>query len=149
MKYYFAYGSNMDASQMARRCPDSKLVGPAFLNDYRVGFTIFSPRRQCGCADVVYSAGSVAPGLLYEVSDVDIESLDRYENVTESIYRRIEVRVATQDGTSVPCYTYEVVHKSPGLSPSKDYIGIMRRAAEQFSFPQEYQEFLANTKTID
>lgn len=149
MMYYFAYGSNMDAGQMMQRCPDSKLVEPAFLHDHRVGFTIFSPRRKCGCADVVHSLGSVAPGLLYEVSDTDIESLDRYENVADDIYRRIEVQVAPQSGKTVPCYTYEVVHKTEGLSPSKEYLGIMRRAAEQHSFPQEYQDFLARTPTID
>jgi hypothetical protein len=31
MRYYFAYGSNMDEKQMASRCPGSQLVGRARL----------------------------------------------------------------------------------------------------------------------
>jgi hypothetical protein len=38
--YYFAYGSNLDPAQMARRCPGATLVGPAQLANHRA--------RLCG-----------------------------------------------------------------------------------------------------
>lgn len=149
MKYYFAYGSNMDESQMRERCPESQLVGPALLKDHRVAFTIFSPRRKCGCADVVPSPGQTAPGLLYKVSERDIENLDHYENVADNIYRQIEVQVVTNDGTTIPCVAYAVVHKEDGLRPSRAYLGIMQDAANKFSFPEEYRRFLERVLTMD
>ena len=139
----------MDEVQMRERCPESRLVGPALLENYRVAFTIFSPRRKCGCADVIPSPGQVVPGLLYEVSERDIENLDRYENVANDIYRRIEVQVITHHTVVAQCQIYEVVHKTEALLPSKEYLGIMRDAANKFSFPDENRRFLAETVTVD
>lgn len=147
--YYFAYGSNMDEKQMRKRCADFALIGPALLKNYRIAFTIFSPRRKCGCADIVPSAGSVAPGLLYKIREKDIENFDLFENVKEHMYRRITVSVVGNDGAVFPCETYEVVHKKEGLLPSKEYIGVMRTAAEKYSFPEKYRQFLAEMGTID
>ena len=36
--YYIAYGSNMDFSQMRRRCPDAELVGAGIVKDYELLF---------------------------------------------------------------------------------------------------------------
>src|SRR3989338_7907473 len=146
--YYFAYGSNMDGAQMRKRCSNFALIGPALLKNYRIAFTIFSPRRKCGCADIIPSVGSAAPGLLYEIHEKDIENFDRYENVKEHMYRRVTVSVIGNDGAMFPCETYEVVHKTEGLLPSKEYIGVMRTAAEKFSFPEKHVRFLADMATI-
>ena len=45
MNYYFAYGSNMSYEQMKERCPDSKYVGVARLNGYKLDFTKMSTLR--------------------------------------------------------------------------------------------------------
>ena len=38
MKYYVAYGSNLNREQMAHRCPDAKLVGTGMLSNYEMVF---------------------------------------------------------------------------------------------------------------
>lgn len=38
MKYYVAYGSNLNREQMAHRCPDAKLVGTGVLSNYEMVF---------------------------------------------------------------------------------------------------------------
>lgn len=38
-RFYFAYGSNLDAAQMERRCPGSQYRGKAFLPKHRMAFT--------------------------------------------------------------------------------------------------------------
>ena len=38
MKYYIAYGSNMNTEQMAFRCPAAKQAQTAMLPDYRLEF---------------------------------------------------------------------------------------------------------------
>ena len=35
---YFAYGSNIDLEQMARRCPAAQVVGPGILENYELAF---------------------------------------------------------------------------------------------------------------
>ena len=35
---YFAYGSNLNLDQMARRCPDAEPVGRVRLDGYRLAF---------------------------------------------------------------------------------------------------------------
>lgn len=38
MKYYVAYGSNLNREQMAHRCPEAKLVGTGMLSNYEMVF---------------------------------------------------------------------------------------------------------------
>lgn len=35
---YIAYGSNLNAGQMAHRCPDAEAVGTGVIRDYRLAF---------------------------------------------------------------------------------------------------------------
>lgn len=145
--YYFAYGSNMDAEQMRERCPDSELISVAVLQDYRLGFTIYSPTRKCGCADIVASPTDSVCGLLYRVSDSDLAALDRFEGHPVH-YRRIAVTVETSRGP-VSAESYEVVHKTDGLVPSAHYLGLIRNAAVLYNFPSAYQDFLSTVSVVD
>jgi len=43
--YYFAYGSNMNWTQMAQRCPSARFVSVARLKDHRFAITRQSRRR--------------------------------------------------------------------------------------------------------
>jgi hypothetical protein len=53
MPLYFVYGSNLDAEQMKRRCPDSKVLVSGCLRGYRLDFTKYSTKWVGGVADVV------------------------------------------------------------------------------------------------
>jgi gamma-glutamylcyclotransferase (GGCT)/AIG2-like uncharacterized protein YtfP len=138
--YYFAYGSNMDADQMRERCPDSELVGVAILKNYKLGFTIYSPTRACGCADIVPSDSDSVYGLLYKLSDADLIALDTFEGHPVH-YRRIAVVVETADGP-VTAESYEVVDKKSDFATSERYLDLLVGAATRHGFPDEYQEML-------
>jgi hypothetical protein len=137
----------MDQEQMSERCPGAALLGVATLESYRLGFTIFSPTRQCGCADIITSDSDSVYGLLYQVTPKHIELLDGFEGHPRH-YRRTEVTIKI-NGESASAYTYEVIHKSEGLKPSKHYLGLIRDAATLHGFPQSYQDKLHKIKTID
>jgi gamma-glutamylcyclotransferase (GGCT)/AIG2-like uncharacterized protein YtfP len=142
MIYYFAYGSNMDQNQMSERCPDSVLVCKAVLKNYRIAFTIFSPKRNCGCADVVKDIGNEVWGLLYKISENDLKRLDEAENHPDK-YRRFTTSVENGLGNKFDAETYEVVNKeSIFLKSSEHYLGLMKSAAKKFSFPDSYQNYL-------
>jgi gamma-glutamylcyclotransferase (GGCT)/AIG2-like uncharacterized protein YtfP len=148
LMYYFAYGSNMDLKQMKERCSSATLLGSAILNNYKIAFTIFSPLRKCGCADIVKSVGSTVPGLVYEISDADMIRLDNFEGHPIH-YRRFSISVKMTDGADINCETYEVNKKSEAIAPSKNYLGIMLSAAETYKFPSTYTDQLRAIQTCD
>jgi hypothetical protein len=131
---------------MHERCPSAVLVGSAMLADYHLSFTIFSPKRQCGCADIIQSLGDTVYGLLYRLTDADMDAMDGFEGHPIH-YRRITVRVNGPEGET-DVYSYEVVNKKDDIPPSVHYLGFLQTAAVRFNFPEEYRTFLRGIKTL-
>ena len=138
MTYYFAYGSNMDERQMKERCPDSKLIRKAVLKNYRLAFTIYSQKRKCGCADIIKSKGDKVYGLLYTVTESDLNTLDRFEGHPIH-YKRFQIKL----DNDILAETYEVVNKEVlHQVPSKEYLKLLTESAKNHRFPEKYQNFL-------
>lgn len=80
--YYLAYGSNLNKAQMAVRCPDAVPVLVTKICDYalvfRRGYLTIEPRH-----------GASVPVAVWEISDRDEASLDRYEGFPR-FYRKAE-----------------------------------------------------------
>jgi gamma-glutamylcyclotransferase len=149
MIYYFAYGSNMDQRQMKERCPDSVLLGKAVAKNYQLVFTIFSPKRLCGCADIVASKNNSVWGLLYLLLPEDLARLDIYEGHPVH-YKRFTVSVVDDLGKIIQAETYEVVNKTFNkFLPSKDYKEKISNASHKHKFPKEYEMYIQRLKTID
>jgi len=142
--YYFAYGSNMDETQMGKRCSDSQLEGKALLPGYRLVFNRESSGWGCGVADIVLDDQTEVWGLLYEVTDNDLKQLDYYEGAPK-LYVRKKIKVLDASNNEINANTYEVVKKNGFIPPSEEYLGILKKAAEKYGFPQKYKDYL---KTI-
>ena len=97
---YFAYGSNLNLTQMKSRCPDSKPLFKAYLHDYELIFTGKVRKIRGGVATIRLSKGKEVFGAGYEISERDLSSLDRYEGYPD-FYDRITVKVFTQEGNSL------------------------------------------------
>ena len=80
MKYYLAYGSNLNVEQMKYRCPDAKPVTVTSIPNYhllfRRGFLTIEPKH-----------GSSVPVVVWKISNLDEKSLDRYEGYPK-FYRK-------------------------------------------------------------
>ena len=103
---YFAYGSNLCVTQMALRCPDAADPRPAVLADH--DWLI----NQRGVATVEPFAGNQVHGVLWQVSDDDLATLDSAEGVPVR-YRRDRLTVHTGDGPS-PAWVYIDHRVTPG-----------------------------------
>jgi len=142
---YFAYGSNMENSQMIRRCPNFKLLGRAKLNGFKLDFTKESSLWEGGVADIVKNLNNHVWGLLYELTEQDLDSLDTYE-ACSTYYKRKNISVEYKS-KNVEVIAYEVVNKEPFILPSRKYMNVIIKAAIENYFPKGYVDFLKSIKT--
>ena len=145
---YFAYGSNLDLIQMKIRCPSSKLISKGSLSDYRLDFNRYSSGWGGGVADVIPIKGSQVWGLVFELSDNDMDRLDFYEGCYKnrtSLYERSKVVINTPKGPIPDVWVYTVVEKQKFEAPTAKYLGIIKKAAIRWNFPNVYQRILQQT----
>jgi gamma-glutamylcyclotransferase (GGCT)/AIG2-like uncharacterized protein YtfP len=137
--YYFAYGSNLNSKWMKKRCPDTKLLGPARLPDYQLAFRYKSTSWPGGgAADILFKPGREVWGGLYLSNEKDFISLDKYEDVTSNGYERITVEVELE-GKTVTAVSYEVKDKlQKDLNPLEGYLQLMINGAKQIPLPEYY-----------
>lgn len=108
-RLYFAYGSNLDLSQMRDRCPDSTCLHPAVLNGYKLVFAGVSHRwGGQGSASIMEAADGEVHGLIYRMPAHDIEVLNGYESVP-TVYTQQEIEVRSPQGKPVSAFTYQRV----------------------------------------
>ena len=140
MELYAAYGSNMNPAQMAKRCPHSPRRSTGWLEGWRLTFGGEDIGWEGALATVVEDADERVFVVLYELSDSDEQSLDRWDGATIGYYRKFRVRVATLDG-EVVAWLY-VLNGYEGGLPSARYLGILADAAETAGAPADYVTWL-------
>jgi gamma-glutamylcyclotransferase len=153
MIVYFAYGSNLDKEQMQNRCPSSCFLCKALLENYKLAFTRKSTKRGGGVADIVESVGSRVWGVVYQLDERELESLDKREgydpnrkkNMEKNCYIRKELTVC-MDGyerKQIMAYAYQVQEPSSShIPPSRKYLNQIISAAEFWGIDPEYIEEL-------
>jgi len=132
MRQYFAYGSNMDDTQMARRCPGARLVGPASLPDHRFFIT------DNGWASVRPDNSRAVWGLLWQLSPRDEEALDLWEDVENGLYTKELRRIIPRKGE--PCEALVYVERSAAKgTPATWYMERILASAARHRLPEDYQ----------
>tara|TARA_X000001036_G_scaffold353832_1_gene335273 strand:+ start:101 stop:502 length:402 start_codon:yes stop_codon:yes gene_type:complete len=113
---YFAYGSNLNLSQMKRRCKDSIFLKKINLENFRLTF-----RSRYRAADIEPKKNSLVPGGLFEISKSDEKKLDLYEDYP-ILYKKYYFIL---DGRKV--MTYTMVKKTPFRFPTERYLNVVKR----------------------
>ena len=122
---YFAYGSNLDRRQFARRCPGSRPVAPATLRGYHLAF------RGGGHADIIREKGGAVRGALYRVTARDVEALDRYEGLP-GYYHRITVFVRDDRRQLRRAFAYKMGNGFGETAPALSYVQIILRGCRDW-----------------
>ncbi|MEJ7715043.1 MAG: gamma-glutamylcyclotransferase [Thermoleophilaceae bacterium] len=134
---YFAYGSNMAASQMNAWCEGYRCIGPRVAARPRAG--VPAPLGALGGRRRGHSPAQRGRGggVLYDLPEAALAALDEKE--FEGIgYRRIEVEVEHGDEV-VTAWAYEVIDRAPAeLRPRPEYLGLMLSAGREHELPEEY-----------
>ena len=135
---YFAYGSNLDPEQMQWRCPDAIAIGAARLDDWawRIGGR--------GYATVSPSPGSQVWGAIWNLSDDDLRTLDRYEGLAGGLYRREPIILIAND-QPIETLIYIENYDDVGL-PWGDYLDRIIAGAKWLGLPEAWINELADTQ---
>lgn len=119
MVFYFAFGSNMDDEQMARRCPNATPSSMATLQGHRLVFRGPSQSRGGGVASVDSAPERQVRGLLWRLSEADLLTLDRLEGAPQW-YKRSTALVTTSDGPR-EAILYRLPSEVLEMVPTDDY----------------------------
>ncbi|MCT7657464.1 poly-gamma-glutamate hydrolase family protein [Mycobacterium deserti] len=130
---YFAYGSNLCVNQMALRCPSAVNPRRATLADH--DWLI----NERGVATVEPFDGSQVHGVVWELTDRDLATLDSAEGVPVR-YRRDRLTVHTDEGPS-HAWVYIDHRVEPG-APRPGYLERIIDGALHHDLPQRWVEFL-------
>ena len=133
---YAAYGSNMDPAQMKERAPHSPMAGTGWLVGWRLTFGGEDYGWEGALSTVVEEPGSQVFVVLYDVSDLDAELLDRWEGGELGLHKKLRLRVHTLEGDML-AWIY-VLDAYEGGEPSARYLGVIADAAEQAGAPDDY-----------
>ncbi len=135
-RYYIAYGSNLSVGQMARRCPDAKIIGTAVVEGYALLFK--------GCATIEPQEGKRVPVLVWEISSSDEESLDRYEGYPSLYYKKemtLNVRMmGTGEEKELTAMVYIMDERRRLAVPTGYYYKVLADGYEDFGFDKAVLE---------
>lgn len=142
--WYFTYGSNMNKDDLDRWCkkkghPQITLASSAkaTLLNYKLSFTHYSRCRQSGVADVVFCEGDAVEGVLCRIAESDLKRIDEKEGAPH-VYKRKNVNVVLENGTTQHAITYEVRQKVGPFLPSRQYMNIIIEGARAHHLSENY-----------
>jgi gamma-glutamylcyclotransferase (GGCT)/AIG2-like uncharacterized protein YtfP len=140
-RLYFAYGSNMSEEQMRDRCKDACLIGPTYIENYRLSFRKSFTDYY---ATLDSTPGEKVEGLLWIISQSDEEELDRCEGVHRTdCYRKKTVEIQTQNGAR-KVLIYVLSEDRPLGRPKENYFEKLQKAYDKYSFDKSKLEEARN-----
>lgn len=129
MKYYIAYGSNLNVDQMIRRCPDAVVVGTSTVKDHKL---VFRGNSRSGVANIEPCAGESVPVGIWAISAADERSLDRYEGYPW-LYTKQEFTLTVRRRT-ITAMAYIMTPGRKVASPNSDYLYTIAQGYGDFGF---------------
>lgn len=161
--WYFAYGSNLNTKAVAEWCKQRALHSlamkggkPAVLDNYRLCFPIYSEYWGGGTGDVVYDPGKYVSGVLFDLSDADMQILDqkvgrKLDSAGREIglYARITVKIAPLvKGEPVEAITYHGTNADRShIPPTRHYMDLVIQAAYQYGLSMMWISYLQSFAT--
>lgn len=132
---YIAYGSNLNLTQMAYRCPTAEVIGTSEMKDYEM---LFRGSRSSAVATVEPSIGARVPVLLWKIRPQDELSLDQYEGYP-NFYRK-ELFPVELSGRSVNAMVYIMNDGRPFGAPSDYYLNTILEGYHSAGFDTDFLE---------
>jgi len=145
-RWYFVYGSNMCSTRLEKRVGRTGVAWQmGWLKDYTLTFNKLGDNSS-GYANILPDKGDIVYGVLYRLSETELQKLDRWEGVPQH-YRRVPVAVETKAGTQ-QSVTYIAVKVQENLRPKRCYLELLIRGAIEHNLPNDYIQRLKSVRTL-
>ena len=121
---YAAYGSNMNITQMAKRCPAAKRLGVGTIREYELIFCEVATIKPCTSKEVTV--------VIWDLTKDCEKQLDIYEGFPH-LYIKENFKVDCDNGETVDAMVYVMAkpHCEKLVPPSKNYLQTIIDAYEQ------------------
>jgi gamma-glutamylcyclotransferase (GGCT)/AIG2-like uncharacterized protein YtfP len=136
---YFAFGSNMDRTQMKKRTPSAEYVGIGRIPNHDLVFNRKGTYRPGGVASIEPRPGIDVYGVVWSLSELDLAEMDRIED--PRAYQRVRKRVIKDGGGKADCNVY-VAFPQGNIAPDKAYLELIIAAAQSADLPSHWIERL-------
>ena len=147
---YFSYGSFMDSETLRKHAPSARFITRAVLPNYEVQFNFLSKTYSGGVTGVEPAPGKVARGVVYEVSNEDLQHLDTIEGVPQGIYYRQRILVVDEAGKILEVETYRTTDPKGPFKTTRRYLGLMLEGAKENGLDPGYvRELEEQFATLD
>lgn len=135
--FYFSYGSNMDAARVLRRCGPTASRRWAVVEGMRLHF---AKRAEipgipdAGFATLRPDDDARAEGVVYGVTEAQLDAMDRHEGVPLH-YSRHPIGLRLVDGSRIEAVTYlaNPDRCAAGLKPPRFYLYHFHQASDLLS----------------
>lgn len=134
MKYYLAYGSNLNVEQMKKRCPEAEIVGTAVIENSEL---VFKGSLTGSYLTIEKRTGAKTPVGVWKVNAKDERALDFYEGYPRFYYKK-EMTVKMNNGKKVAAFAYIMRENRPYGIPSESYVGTCLAGYRSFGFDEKY-----------
>lgn len=136
MPLYFTYGSNMHSARIERRVGAVRDLGRGRLAGYRHRFNKHG-RDGTAKGNIVAEPGSEVQGVLYELTDAQLERLAELEGGYRRVLREVE-HLGT--GEMIAVVTFEAIAPVEGLRPNAVYLSFYEQGMVEHDLPVDYRE---------
>lgn len=144
-RYYFAYGSNMNAEQMSSLGVKPLSVALAKLPEHRISFHGYSKTWDGAVETVVSAPGRDVWGVIYRLTFSDANTLDSDKDVRldgTGAYFLFPTSVLDIEGKKHPVLLYKKDVLGAPEKPSREYLDFIVQGALRRGLPSDYIEEL-------
>lgn len=138
-RYYIAYGSNLNISQMRMRCPGARIIGTSVIDDYQL---LFKGSKTGSYLTIEPKDGAEVLVVIWEVTESDEKALDRYEGYPSFYYKKemtLDIKgIRTKKVRRREAFVY-IMHEERELGiPSRYYVNTCLDGYRAFGFDEKY-----------
>lgn len=146
---YFSYGSFLDFETLKKHCSNAHFVSRAILPNWEIQFNFLSKTYDGGVTGIEPAIGRIVRGVIYDVPDEEMITLDKVEGVPEGIYFRQTIIVIDEQGNPIKAATYRTTNPKGPYKPRRKYLSFMIKGAKEHGLNEEYIKELEKIETID
>lgn len=137
-RYYIAYGSNLNISQMRLRCPGARIIGTSEIKDYQL---LFKGSKTGSYLTIEPKKGSSVPVVAWEVTAEDEAALDRYEGFPAFYYKKemeLPIKGIKSGKVRIRNTFVYIMHEDRPLGlPSNYYLATCLQGYRSFGFDKK------------